>query len=598
MKQSNTILRALSTRSPSLRARMSWAIAATAVFVFVFGRIPGTQAASPQFTDNFADRQLLTQDSGQLDGSNVGATRETNEPNHGGKPGEHSVWISWLAPADGIATFRTDGSTFDTLLSGYYFNSTNDTTLDKLREAARNDDASVAAAPASLIQFGARAGTSYHIAVDGFAGAAGDIRLRWDFVNATSPPPVIVSVPDDQAAREGDPVTLSVDMQTSPNLRLQWRFNGNSFGATGPTLTIPTLQTTNVGRYTLRIDLGDVRFETAAVELQINSDGQTNALAKDKLFDALSSPLRPEDEVGGGLRVAAVQFFAASVGVARGYNGSQVFNTTYATADPAEPNHCGLNGGASYWYAYQPPADGTLMLDTIGSSFDTFIAAYTFNPPFTSYADLIPLACDNDSAGTNGAGRLEFAAPKARQFLVVVDGINGARGIARLNYQLDTNRPPIPPTLIQASPTSSVAAGADVTLQPAILGSPPLRFAWRKDTNLLDGATNRFLQLSNVTPPHSGNYFVTVSSHVGGPLDVLMPLRVLVPPQLRFLPQPDGSIPLGFFAVTGQNYFIEQTDALDHSWRLWQESYPGNGSVIVLTNVIPDSTVFYRLRVE
>jgi len=596
MKPPNILMCTPGTHSLWLRAGMFSAAAVAAAFVFVF--VPWAQAASPQFTDNFADRQLLTQDSGQLDGSNVGATRELNEPNHGGKPGQHSVWISWLAPADGIATFRTDGSTFDTLLSAYYFNSTNDTTLDKLREAARNDDASVAAAPASLIQFGARAGISYHIAVDGFAGAAGDIRLRWDFLNATSPPPVIVSVPDDQAAREGDPVTLSVDIQTSPNLRLQWRFNDNSFGTTGPMLIIPSLQATNVGRYTLRIDLGDVRFETTPVELQINSDGQTNALARDKLFDALSSPLRPEDKGGDGFRAAAVQFSAASVGVSRGYNGSQVFNTTYATADPTEPNHCGLNGSASYWYAYEPPADGTLMLDTIGSSFDTFIAAYTFNPPFTSYADLIPLACDNDSAGTNGAARLEFAAPKSRQFLVVVDGISGARGIARLNYRLDTNRPPIPPTLIQASATSSVAVGADVTLQPAILGSPPLRFIWRKETNLLAGATNRFLQLSNVAPPHSGNYIVTVSSHIGSPLEVLMPLRVLVPPQLRFLPQPDGSGPLGFISVTGQNYFIEETDALDHPWRPWLDSYPGNGSLIILTNAIRDSAVFYRVRVE
>jgi hypothetical protein len=590
MKPTNPIQWAQARRRFSLRVEVFWT-AALALFL-VSALIPVARGASPQFMDNFADRQLLTQDSGLLDGSNVGATREPNEPNHGGKPGAHSVWISWLASGDGIATFRTDGSTFDTLLSGYYFGSTNDTTLDKLREAARNDDASVAAAPASLIQFGAHAGVQYHIAIDGFGGAAGDLRLRWDFVNATSPPPVVVSVPDDQAAREGDPVTLSVDMQTSPNLRLQWRFNGNSFEATGPTLMIPSLQATNVGRYTLRIDLGDVRFETVPVELQINSDGQTNALARDKILDALSSPLRSgENEVEGGIH-------AASVGVSRGYNGSQVFNTTYATADSTEPNHCGLNGSASYWYAYEPPADGTLVLDTIGSSFDTFIAAYTFNPPFTNYANLIPLACDNDGAGTNGAALLEFAAPKSRQYLVVVDGINGARGIARLNYRLDTNRPPVPPTLLQASAPSTVAAGTDVTFRPLVMGSPPLRFLWRKDANLMAGATNSFLRLSNVVPSHSGQYSVTVSSHVGSPLDVLMPLRVLVPPQLRLLPQSDGSESLGFFGVAGQNYFIEQTDALDHPWQPWPDSYTGNDSSILLTNAFRDPTIFYRLRVE
>lgn len=556
-----------------------------------------TPAAAPNLVNNFADRELITDDPGRLDGSNAGATRETAEPSHGGKPGGRSVWISWQAPADGIATFSTDGSSFDTLLSAYYFSSPADTTLDKLREVARNDDASVLAAPSSLIQFGAHGGTVYHIAIDGFAGASGNIRLRWDFLNATSPPPVIVSVPDDQAAREGDPVTLTVDMQTTPDLKLQWRFNGNSFGQTGPTLTIPALQLTNVGRYTLRIDLGDVRFETRPVELQINSDGQTNALAQDKIIDALNFPLTPDDG-GGLLRAAGAILTAASAGVSRGYNGSQVFNTTYATADPNEPNHCGLNGSASYWYAYQPPADGTLVLDTIGSSFDTFIAVYTFNPPFASYADLIPLTCDDNSAGTNGAALLEFAAPKSRQFLVVIDGINGTRGIARLNYHLDTNRPPAAPTLVQSPTPRTVATGVSVSLSPAVAGSPPLHFLWRKGTNLIVGATNSILALDSITPAQSGEYRVTISSHVGQPLEVPMALRVVVPPQLQFLPQADATRLLSFTGLLSQRYFIEVTESLDAPWRPLGGELIGDGSPIVLTNDLTPPANFFRVRVE
>ncbi len=66
------------------------------------------QAASPELTDNFADRQLLTDDSGRIDGSNAGATREPGEPRHGGKPGGRSVWVSWLAPAGDNLTARLD----------------------------------------------------------------------------------------------------------------------------------------------------------------------------------------------------------------------------------------------------------------------------------------------------------------------------------------------------------------------------------------------------------------------------------------------------------------------------------------------------------
>src|SRR3954469_1203446 len=176
---------------------------------------PGeSQAAS--FQDMFTNRETVTATSGRLDGDNSAASVELNEPRHGGKAGGHSLWISWVAPADGVATFVTDNNNFDTLLSAYYFNTTNDTTLDKLHEAARDDDL-VGLGQGSEIQFGARAGQRYEIAVDGFHGAIGSFRLRWDFINTTSAPPIIVSTPADAALKLGDNVTLTVNMVAGPD---------------------------------------------------------------------------------------------------------------------------------------------------------------------------------------------------------------------------------------------------------------------------------------------------------------------------------------------------------------------------------------------
>jgi len=583
------------------------------LLVWIWGTRETVRAASPELADSFADRALLTESSGQIDGDNLGATLETGEPRHGGKPGGSSVWISWLAPSDGVATFWTDGSDFDTLLSGYYFGQPEDSTLDKLKEAARNDDDPTRVpAQTSLIQFGARGGTRYEIAIDGYGGKQGEIRRRWDFMAATSPPPVVVSVPDDRAARQGDAVSLTVDMQATPQLRLQWRLNGNSFGAEGTNLLIASLQPVHVGRYTLRIDLGDVRFETAPVELQINSDGQTNALARDKVRDALASPLvvmtggddgAGNGGFGGGAASPSANTSMDSGGgsggsVSRGYNGTQIFNTTYATPDPDEPLHCGIAGGSSYWYAYDPPADGTLILDTIGSTYDTFLAVYTYDPPFTSYADLIPIICDNDGAGSGGAARLEFAAPRSRQYLVVIEGVNGARGIAQLNYQLDTNRLPIAPTLLQAPALRSVAAGSTVTLRPEVVGSPPLHFAWRKDELALESAVNGDLRLENVLPANSGDYEVIISSHVGAPLTVVMPLRVLVAPRLQWQTAPGNARGFVFFGETGQRYLLEQADDVDGFWEATGESWLGDGSNIVVIPSISAREQYYRLRVE
>src|SRR4051812_19246990 len=90
-------------------------------------------ASGISFQDYFTNREVSTASSDRVDGSNVGATREPNEPNHGGKPGAHSIWISWVAPTNGVATFWTDGSAIDTLLSAYSL-PIGETTIDKLLE--------------------------------------------------------------------------------------------------------------------------------------------------------------------------------------------------------------------------------------------------------------------------------------------------------------------------------------------------------------------------------------------------------------------------------------------------------------------------------
>src|SRR5439155_10343914 len=68
-------------------------------------------------SDDFGDRVTLPGNSGTVSGSNRRATDEEGEPLHAGKPGGKSVWYSWVAPATGIATIGTSGSTFDTLLA-------------------------------------------------------------------------------------------------------------------------------------------------------------------------------------------------------------------------------------------------------------------------------------------------------------------------------------------------------------------------------------------------------------------------------------------------------------------------------------------------
>jgi len=363
-------------------------------------------------------------------------------------------------------------------------------------------------------------------------------------------------------------------------------------------LVITSLQPTNVGRYDLRIRSGNVTFFATPAEIQINSEGATNSLAEDKLFDSPGSALEGEDDPTNDLVVVSFPKLAGpplSLGVVRGYSGSQVFDTTYATADPSEPPHCGVAGGASYWLAYQPPTNGTITLDTVGSTFDTVLQAYSTNGPLSSYANLVSLACDNDSVAPLGAARITFPVVKSRQYYIVVDGVNGAKGIAWLNYRLDTNTPPLPPTLLSPISPRVVVAGTPVTLAPSVTGCPPLKFSWKKNQTPIPGETNATLFFPAVVINDSAEYSLTVSNDLGN-LTAPIPLHVVIGTTCNLSLAPSG-MRLTWSTVPGQLYTIEEAPALTGPWVPWTNSVAGDS----LTNVVvlPATDIrFYRVRVE
>ncbi len=565
------------------------------LFLLCAGLGLGSIGGAQTLQNHFTNRMTFTSAAGDFVANNASATVEPGEPLHGGKRGGHSMWISWVAPTNCIVRFQTEGSGFDTLLAAYRFRDPGDTSFDQLQLVSSADD-SEGFESESQIEFGATGGHRYEIAVDGYFGATGNLELSWGIVEIDVAPPVILSVPTDRSARLGGSVQLSVTLTNLGTAQLRWYLNGVELNAFTTNLFIPNLQPAKVGRYQLRVFVGGDQFFVPHTDVQINTEGAADTLARDKTFDALANGLVPE---GDGFRIASGPLItAASSGVSRGYNGSQVFNTLYATPDPSEPRHCDLAGGASYWYAYTPPADGTLVLDSIGSAFDTYLAVYTYDPPLTGYGDLIPIACDNDSAGTNHAARLEFAAPKNRTYFVVLDGINGARGMAQLNYRLDTNRPPVAPTLVAPQAPLAAAAGTSIALQPAITGSMPLRFLWRMGDSLIQGATNHSLLLADLTPAHSGDYRLTVSSHVGAPLLVSVPLRVLIPPPLELLSINPGALNFSFPSIAGQEYLLDHAPAPDGPWQTSTNVLTGTGEILSITHTSVITPQFFRLKVR
>ena len=364
--------------------------------------------------DKFSIAQTLSSTSGTATGSNVGATKETAEPNHAGNAGGHSVWYVWQAPQTGIYTWDTAGSSFDTLLAVYTGND-----VASLTAVAQNDDASTAVTT-SLLTFQATAGTVYRIAVDGYqptglSGAAGSIALHW-VMNAASP-------------------AISTISPAQGSVGTQVKINGANFnGATS------------------------VNFNGTAASFTVNSPTQIIATVPS---GATTGPI---GVTASGITVTTSGFFTVTVlpfndnfanaHPIAGISGTATGSTVGATKETAEPSHAGNSGGHSIWYGWTAPSTASYVIDTFGSSFDTLLAVYTG----TSLGSLKQSA-SNDDAGPGGTSCLTFAAASGSTYWIAVDGYGGLNGAVVLHWA-DAGSIPA----IVASAPNSAAVGASVVI--------------------------------------------------------------------------------------------------------------------------------------
>jgi hypothetical protein len=73
--------------------------------------------------------------------------------------------------------------------------------------------------------------------------------------------------------------------------------------------------------------------------------------------------------------VAPANDMFANAQTISGTTGTTTGTNAAATKESGEPNHAGNSGGASIWYRWAPTANGSVTIDTLGSGFDTLLAA-------------------------------------------------------------------------------------------------------------------------------------------------------------------------------------------------------------------------------
>jgi hypothetical protein len=175
--------------SDNVPARVSFAVTSgtayrIAVVTFFTGPDGGSFALAwnlvpsgpmPPANDAFASAQTISGTTGTVNGTTVGATLQTGEPNHAGETGTNgrSVWYSYTPATNGTLTVDTCTATgFDSIIGVY-----TGTTVNALTQRASGDeDCGDSDARATLAVTG---GTTYRIAVAGYQGDAGTFTLTW-----------------------------------------------------------------------------------------------------------------------------------------------------------------------------------------------------------------------------------------------------------------------------------------------------------------------------------------------------------------------------------------------------------------------------------
>ena len=384
--------------------------------------------------DTFANRTALSGFDIGLTGSTIGFTGELGEPNHAGVSGSlSSAWWSWLAPDSGRVELNTFGSNYDTTLAVY----TGDV-LGDLTEVASNDDSRPGLQ--SAVAFDAIAGTTYQIAVDGFATGSGTVALNLDLtspvnndnfanrfaLNGLSDSDSLsnsgyTGEPDESNHAEASGPLNSAwwywIAPTSGQVRLNTR--GSSFDTTLAVYTGDALDTlTEVASnddVTMSSTQSAVVFEaTAGTTYQIAVDGFSGSTG--------------DIDLNLNLRVSSNDAFADRVAlVGSSFN---VRGTTVGfTGEVGEPDHAEASGALnSSWWSWTAPTSGEIILNTTGSNFDTTLAVYTGDTLNT----LTEVASNDDSAGTTQS-LVTFDAVAGTTYQIAVDGFGGSAGNFFLN---------------------------------------------------------------------------------------------------------------------------------------------------------------------
>jgi hypothetical protein len=451
-----------------------------------------------------------------VSGSTLEATKEAGEPDHAGNPGGHSVWYSWTPSVGGRVGISRDAGCFsgiDPLVAVY-----TGSAVDALTPVA----SSHGFPPPSCfgegpqVEFDASPGITYRIAIDGRDGAQGSFSFSIngspendDFADSASIPGELPQqvfgttrlggAEDGEPGHAGEPAAHSVWYSWTPSAdgpvaisTCSSFFNLDTLLAvyTGPAIDSLTPVASNDDAPTTEGFPGcasansEVRFEAAAgtvYRIAVDSTGGTvgrfslrlrGRPGNDDFADAQALPDDPTFPIG-----------------------AQQATTDMATDQAGEPDHAGVAGGRSVWFAWTPQTSGRVFISTCTHESredpDTVLAVYTGG----SVDSLTPVVGNDDGPGfncRNSDSEVSFPAAAGTTYRIAVDTKSASKG----RFDLQVMGPPANDDFAGAEalgaslPSSALGSTSAATKQagePDHAGQPGSHSVWYSWTPAVGG---------------------------------------------------------------------------------------------------------------
>ncbi len=442
------------------------AIAGTRYWIAVDGKSGATGTFSIQMqlvdsavpNDDFADAQVLSGSSGSVTGTLAGATTEPGELN----ANSASIWYRFTAPQDGALTLDLWGSAYSMPLEVYSGASVGALTRVPIDQSTYQRTV------------GLKAGVTYGIQVsDDSYGGVGRVALAWSFglpvndnfasarwinswsdstYDTTSGATKEAGEPSHAGQPGGHSIWFRLTAYTTQPIEL------HTSGSTFDTL-LAVYAGSSVGGLTLVAQNDDlstsdtysfVRFTPVPGRVySIAVDGKAGATGWVYLHMYPGSGSRLRDFFSDPTQITGV-----SGSDPYGWNGG-------AGKERGEPDHAGERGGASVWWTWTPPANGTATIDTRGSAIDTVLAVYTGD----RVEALTPVAA-NDNDGAQATSKVSFPATAGATYRIAVDGkydgLDVAEGAITLNWSVTAEKNP--PAVSLTAPAAGSTVGGQTMI--------------------------------------------------------------------------------------------------------------------------------------